>query len=226
MIYLALIILEITILYYLSRKLVAEIYGFLYQVTKRRSWTIYLYSALFLPGTFIHEISHFLAALFLLVPVGKLELLPNIEKDGGFKLGSVAIAKTDPLRRFLIGVAPLIFGLSIIFSLTYFASTGGIINTWWGNVLTGILIFQVANSMFASKKDLEGAIYLIIIIAFIIILFLIIGVRIPVNISDYSLCNKSTEILKNAGLFLSIPIIIDTTVLFIFRKLGFKKISV
>src|SRR3989344_5460758 len=118
MIYLFLLLLEITVLYLLSRRVVRSVYRFFFQVTRRRTLGMYLFAILFLPGTFIHEISHFLAALFLLVPVGNLELIPKFkEEGGGVDLGSVAIGKTDPIRRFLIGVAPFVFGLFIIFVL-------------------------------------------------------------------------------------------------------------
>ena len=120
MVYLLLLLLEIIALYFLSRRVVRSVFHFFYQFTRRKSWGMYLFAILFLPGTFIHEISHFLAALFLLVPVGKLELIPRFkEEGGGVDLGSVAIAKTDPVRRFLIGIAPVVFGLSIIFILLY-----------------------------------------------------------------------------------------------------------
>ena len=96
MIYVLLLLLEIIALYLLSRHVVRSVFHFFYQVTRRRNLGMYIFAILFLPGTFIHEISHFLAALFLLVPVGEFELIPKFkEGGGGVDLGSVAIAKTD-----------------------------------------------------------------------------------------------------------------------------------
>lgn len=210
---------EMIVLYFLSRRVVKGVYRFFYRVTKRKNWTVYLFAMVFLPGTFIHEISHFLAALFLLVPVGKFELLPKIEEEGSFKLGSVSIAKTDPLRRFLIGVAPLVFGLSVILGLLYYVLMIRIISTWWEYLLLGFIIFQVANSMFASKKDLEGALVLFIFIVFVIVLLLILGVRIPIDWVSLSFNKKIEDFLINANLFLLIPIVIDSVFITVSRKL-------
>src|SRR3990172_2227398 len=142
MVYILFLLLEITGLYFLSRRVNQKVFHFFFQVTKRRNWSMYLFAVVYLPGTFIHEISHFLAALFLLVPVGELHLIPRFkEEGGGMDLGSVAIAKTDPIRRFLIGVAPFMFGILIIFSLLYFVLMNRIISTVWEYALVGIVIF-------------------------------------------------------------------------------------
>lgn len=180
---------------------------------------MYLFAVTFLPGTFIHEISHFLAALFLLVPVGKLELTPKFKEEGsGFELGSVAIAKTDPLRRFLIGIAPLVFGLTIILLIVYLITTGRFINAWWANILAGYIIFQVANSMFSSKKDLEGAIIIFIFLIIVFIILVLLGINIPFELKDLGLSPETTEIIKKANLFLLVPIVIDFLVLLLFKK--------
>jgi hypothetical protein len=179
---------------------------------------MYLFATLFWPGTFIHEVSHFLTALFLLVPVGKLELIPEIKEKGGSKLGSVAIAKTDPIRRFLIGVAPLLFGLGVIFTLVYFVSTVRIIDTWWGYLVVGFLIFQIANSMFASKKDLEGAIVFFVLILVVFLILILFGVDIPSILINLKFSPKILELLKKANLFLFVPIIIDSTFIFLLRR--------
>jgi hypothetical protein len=226
MFYILLLLIEIIVLYFLSRMVVRSVYHFFHQVTRRKSLGMYLFAILFLPGTFIHEISHFMAALFLLVPVGKLELIPKFkEEGGGVDLGSVAIAKTDPVRRFLIGVAPFIFGIVIIFTILYLVSTGKFIEIWWGKILAGILIFEIANSMFASKKDLEGAVvlfaFLIVIAIFVSLLIYFFGISIHIDISGFRLGRSTQEILRNANLFLLVPIVIDSMVLILFKRLRF-----
>src|SRR4030042_3650270 len=225
MIFLILLILEILILYFFSRRVVKSVYRFFYRVTKRKNWTMYLFAVLFLPGTFIHEASHFLTALFLLVPVGKLEFFPKQKDEGGVNLGSVAIAKTDPLRRFLIGVGPLIFGLTIIFSTIYLVSTNQFIKEWWGNILAGIIIFQIANSMFSSKKDLEGAIILFVLLFIIIIILILLGVNIPNSLSGVTFSPKTLEIIKKANFFLLVPIVIDAVVFQLLERFDLDKIN-
>ncbi|SRR5258706_9402346 len=190
MIYLILLVLEILVLFLLMRKLLPKIY---------RRLGIWLFSVLFLPGTFLHEISHFLTALFLLVPVGQIELMPE-RTESGLKMGSVPIGKTDPIRRTLIGVAPVIFGLGVLFITTPFT-----IPIW----AHAYIAFEVGNTMFSSKKDLEGSIIVFIVLATIISILYLMGVRIDFNF-DYS-------IIQRADLFLAIPVGIDFLLLLILR---------
>jgi len=224
MIYSVFLFLEILVLYFLSKRVVRVIYRLFYKVTKRRNWTMYLFAVAFWPGTFIHEISHFLAALLLFVPVGKIELIPNIEEEAGSRLGSVAIAKTDPIRRFLIGVAPLLFGLGIIFLSIYLLSmnsltgrAGRFIDSWYTYVIVGYLIFQISNSMFASKKDLEGAVVFFVLLLIILLILLLVGVDIPAMIVNLKFSEELLKTLKMANLFLLVPIIIDLLVLFVLK---------
>lgn len=116
---------------------------------------------LFFPGVLIHELAHFLMASLLFVPTGEIEFVPVIHGNT-VKLGSVAIAKTDLLRRFLIGVAPLLFGLAIMMGIYWFLSPVDISLNWKMLVLL-ITLFEIGNTMFSSKKDLEGALGVVIL---------------------------------------------------------------
>ena len=218
MLYLFLFVIEIIVLYTLSRRVVQGVYRLTFRITTKRNWSMYLFAALFLPGTFIHEISHFLAALLLLVPVGKLELFPKIKDDGeGVDLGSVAIAKTDPVRRFLIGVAPLIFGILIIFSMVYLVLMMHATMVSWKYLLAGFFIFEIANSMFASKKDLEGALQLLVLTIFMGIIIYVLGVRFQLPLSNKLLAESITGIFKLADIYLLTPIVIDSIILVILK---------
>ncbi len=180
MIYLILLILEILVLYLLMRRLLQKLY---------RKLGIWFFSILFLPGTFFHEISHFLTALFLLVPVGNIELLPE-KIEGGLKMGSVPIGKTDPVRRALVGIAPVVFGLCIIFVTTTLS-----IPIW----AHAYIAFEVGNTMFSSKKDLEGSWILLLLIPLIFILKI-----------DWSIVQK-------VDVFLAIPILVDGVLLILLK---------
>ncbi|HKC14513.1 MAG TPA: hypothetical protein VKC89_00935, partial [Patescibacteria group bacterium] len=54
---------------------------------------INLTSFLFLPGVIVHELSHYLLASLLFVPVGDIEFMPQ-RREGELKLGSVSIGQT------------------------------------------------------------------------------------------------------------------------------------
>jgi hypothetical protein len=77
-----------------------------------------LYFLLILPGVVLHELSHALMAILLRVKVRRLSLgLRRKGRGGQVALGSVDIARTDPLRASLIGLAPLLAGLALILTI-------------------------------------------------------------------------------------------------------------
>lgn len=161
----------------------------------------------FAVGTFVHELSHFLFALFLLVPVGKVEFLPDIDGKK-IKLGSVGIGKTDPIRKTIVGFAPLIVGVVLIFLLSNFILGNGLSENWLLTLFVGFLIFQISNSMFMSRSDIKGLLELTVIVAVIITTVYIFGVSIDFNINLNSKI-AFQETVKLASKFLIIPIAID-----------------
>src|SRR3989344_4485833 len=153
MFYFVLLSFEISALFLLSRAMTKALSKFL---------SINLLSFLFLPGVIIHELSHLLIAGVLLVPVGHMEFTPK-KSQNGVKLGSIEIAKTDPIRRSIIGFAPVFVGLMIVVSIVYiFTSNIELLKSQNIYILTGTifaicyLLFAISNTMFSSGKDMEG----------------------------------------------------------------------
>ena len=140
-------------LFLLSQNITRHMSHLFMKLFHSQSVAIYLLSFLFLPGVVLHELSHLLIANILFVPTGEVEFFPEIHGDS-VKMGSVAIARTDPFRRFVIGVAPLVGGLGAMFVAASYL--GEKIVSWQGLLLLYIL-FEIANTMFSSKKDMEGA---------------------------------------------------------------------
>lgn len=161
MLYFLLFVFELTVLFFLSRRLIESLARLIFRLTNNHKLTVNILAVLFLPGTIIHELAHLLFAGVMFVPVGELNAVPEIESSG-VKLGSVQIGKTDPFRRMLVGVAPVILGMILIFSVFLFVQFG--ISPWWQVVLAVCLIFQIGNTMFSSKKDVEGSILFIILV--------------------------------------------------------------
>ena len=199
-----LLAIETLILYLLARRTTSKIFNLIFRLTKKHKLTTCLFALLFLPGTFVHEMSHFLFALFLLVPVGQIELMPEFQENG-IKMGSVPIGKTDLVRRSLIGVAPIILGLAIILGSIFFIYQHLMLNSILALVIIGYLSFEVGNTMFSSKKDLEGIIPFLVILALFTVVLYLLGVRINLEINS--------QIFKLADLFLLVPIAIDCLVL-------------
>ena len=94
----------------LQRLLHREIQAVLLILTRDVRFTMGIFSMLFLPGVFMHELSHYLMAKILGVRTGNFSIFPQSLPDGRLQLGYVETAKSDVLRDSLIGAAPLIVG--------------------------------------------------------------------------------------------------------------------
>ena len=178
MVYVTSLLVEIVILFLLSRAMSKNLSRFM---------SINLLSFLFLPGVIVHELSHLLVAAILLVPVGEVEFSPKKNGDG-IKLGSVQIGKTDPIRRCLIGFAPIFMGIVLVVGLAYFFSLNihffQSINFYL--FLAAILaliyfLFAVSNTMFSSPRDMEGAVEILITLFIIFVIVYILGFRPPLH---------------------------------------------
>lgn len=202
MVYFILLFLEIAVLFLLSRKISQELGRFL---------SINILSFLFLPGVIIHELSHLLVASILLVPVGHMEFTPK-KNSNGLKLGSVEIGKTDPIRRAIIGFAPIFAGIALILGLVYFVIE---LNTPLGIsliVLIFYILFAVSNTMFSSKRDMEGTIEIIVTLLIIAILLYLLGLRVPLS-WIFVFLESNIELVGKSMLFLFVPIVIDFIIL-------------
>ena len=66
----------------LQRSLHREIQAFLLILTRRTGLTEAIFALIFLPGVFLHELSHFLMAKVLGVQTGKFSLIPQAQPNG------------------------------------------------------------------------------------------------------------------------------------------------
>ena len=108
------LIATLVILLVLQRSLHREIQAIILILTRSPNLTIGVFSLLFFPGVFLHELSHLVMAKVLGVHTGKFSLLPQVMADGRLQLGYVEAASTDFFRDSLVGVAPLISGMVFI----------------------------------------------------------------------------------------------------------------
>jgi hypothetical protein len=215
------VILELLVLFFLSRTLTQEMSLLFHKILKSRRISVWLIAIIFLPGTIIHEFSHALSAKILFVHVGKMELMPSLNGES-LKLGSVEVGKTDIFRNFLIGIAPFVIGVSLLLLVLYFSFTKNIIGM---NLITGIVlyfIFVVANTMYSSKKDMEGAIEFLLLIVSPVLLLYFFGVRIPgLNLSIFT-NSEFANYIKQAEIFLALPLILDIAVI-LFAKIATRR---
>lgn len=216
MLYLLLLILQLVTLYLTSKRLINLLFNFLFRLTRSKKFSFYTLALLFLPGTLIHELSHFLVALVTLVPVGTLHLWPHIDDQGGVRLGSVAIGKTDPIRRGIVGIAPIVGGTLVISGLILFSQffLNLFVFEWVGYLILGYLIFVISTTMFSSKKDLEGIWLLVFAIVVILVTLYIVGIFDPLTFFSSS---QAINLVNKANTLLLIPFLIDLA-LVIFLK--------
>ena len=159
-------------LIFLQRLLHREIQAVFLILTRDARITMGIFSLIFLPGVFLHELSHFVMAKILRVPTGRFSLLPQPLPDGRLQLGYVETGRADMLRDSLIGAAPLIVGVAAIIFMGYSRLGVGPVGEALarGDLLAALaaaqsmgdrpdfwlwvyLTFTVANSMLPSASD-------------------------------------------------------------------------
>jgi hypothetical protein len=127
---------------------------------------------LVLPGVLLHEMSHLLTAWLLRVRVRRFRIGPRRKGQGQqFTLGSVDIARTDPIRASLIGLAPLVAGCAAILLIServFHIETLPVLGNQesWGHLnaiyrtpdfwLWTYLILSIGNAMLPSAADRQS----------------------------------------------------------------------
>jgi len=158
------------ILYFFQRAIIQYFSLISYLLFGSNGIGIYFYFLFFLPGVIFHELAHLFTASILGVPTGEMTIFPrktnSADNRQDWLLGEVKSAETDPLRSNLIGLAPMIVGIT---SLIVICRMGfGIINpsdlmilpvklvaeqAIRQNILFLYLIIVFSNTMFLSKED-------------------------------------------------------------------------
>lgn len=153
-----------------ARRVQNSFYNLFYTFLKNQRFASYMTWILFLPGVFIHEASHYILALLLGVRTGKFVLLPQIVENR-IILGHVEIGKTDFLRRFLVGIAPLLVGLFLLYLLFQYGPKLDDSSTIVQFLLFAFLTFEIVNTMFLSKEDVKGSWKVFVPLIFFLALF-------------------------------------------------------
>lgn len=198
-------LLELLFLSLLSRVLFTRLAWFLQSFMKKSKWVYYFLAFLFLPGTYIHELSHYMMARILFVQTFHVSLFPKIDGDT-VRLGSVEVGKSDFIRRFFVGAAPFLFGTSFLISFMYLSVTNKWYTTFLGGTISVFAIFEIGNTMFMSKKDWEGAWRMglfLLAIGFFIYIF---GINTQ-KVLEFIEVNQ--EFTMSIIYFLAVPIAID-----------------
>lgn len=215
-------------LYLVSRFFLQQFSKWLFALFKSREMVIKIVAIFLLPGTFIHEAAHLVFAEFMKVRTDDLTVMPEIGQSNTIKLGGVKIEHTDPLRRTIIGLAPVFLGLIIIWATTVWILNLNQSN-WIILILYVYILLQVGLTMFSSAKDLEGSLLGLVLGSLLfwflkhlgtIIIFAPFS-RAEVMLGDF--LNHYLPFLRQ-GLFLTcVVIVIFTFIIGFFRSFHFKK---
>lgn len=200
-------LLQIIAIYIISKLIVKELFIFLRKFFQTDFPVFFIVSLIFLPGTIIHEAAHFITALLLILPVKSLTIFPKWENNE-IKLGEVLYIKKDFLRAILVGIAPVFFGIGILFSLFYFHIYPA--NNIWLNILYSYLVFSVSANMFSSSQDLKDLALIIPVILPLIVIFYVLDIKINIGNLDV--------IMSKINFYIFFVLVINT-VLFSFTKL-------
>lgn len=212
--HLIILVLQLGGLYWLSNQLQKQLSILLYRMFKTQKRVVWILQLLFWPGVLVHEMSHLIVGRLLLVKTSNLSIIPKIKPSGIIQMGSVMVPRTDRLRMFLIGIAPVFVGMAIIFSLLWLGQEQQLWQNWIWLLAVGYAIFQIANNMFLSSSDVEGALALFIMLAIILGLLHWMGVELTVDWVEPAL-DRYKNLLIQAQQWLWVPIIIDAVALFI-----------
>ena len=178
----------------LQRLLHREIQAVLLILTRDARFTIVIFQIIFLPGVFLHELSHFLVAKILRVPTGRFSVIPRALPNGRLQLGYVETAKSDIVRDSLIGAAPLIFGTLCVALIAVYkldmrvlwdTFRNGQFDLFWMGLgflpevkdfyLWFYLVFTISSTMMPSESDRHAWLELAISVGVIFSIVLLIG---------------------------------------------------
>lgn len=147
---------------FFAHKTTSLLFTIIYRVVRSQKIALYFICLFYLPGTFLHEVAHLLTGIVMFLKVNRFTIIPVVQlTPGGFavKLGSVTYVQRDPLRGFLVGIAPIFFGVLFFYFLpTFFSEIG---TSLLGRIFIGYGAFVVASTMIPSKQDLQDSVFMI-----------------------------------------------------------------
>ena len=203
-------------LYIASRNSIQALYLVFHRLFHNDFIASSLIALIFFPGTVIHELSHFCMAIFLLLPVHKLSLLPQ-RKGNSLRLGYVLYEKKDILRGILVGIAPIIVGLLLLwwlYAIEFFHA-----NILSIQLLKAYMMFVLTSTMFSSQQDLVDIGYLIPFIIVLVILFYIFNINILVIFQHKSFVEAIQNFMYSVTIYSSISLGIHIMTILICRSI-------
>ncbi len=185
-------------LYWVSRKLAQSFVMTFYYLTRNEHAAMVLYVFFVLPGTLIHETSHWLMAQLVGVKTGNVNVLPKFQRKGPIRLGSVDVKGGNLLQLTLVGIAPFMVGGLLTALISYRLIDFAMIEYLWqdfslsnllalihdllqqpNSVLQLYLLYTVSDAMFLSASDVTPLRQFLVYAAITLVVFLGLGLIPP-----------------------------------------------
>ena len=209
--------LSLILLFLSKRWLTLELGRLIHRFGGGRHTLIVIWSLIFLPGTVIHELSHFFFAIITGARTGKIEIIPEYLEDewedeskgGSVALGYVQTQRLNPLQGFFVGTAPFIVGTVLLVWLASLLRTEFDSGQTLYLVLQGYLFFTIANSFFPSWSDIKQTLPVVIIVLVAAILAWILGFQIFIG-PDSRIISLSDTIATTLLISVAVNLILCT----------------
>ncbi len=182
-------------LVYAERWIHSHLFGVAWLATNSRRSATALYYLLLLPGVFVHELTQYLVAGALNVPIQRVIAWPEAQEDGTLRLDFVQVKDQRRLSAAIIGAAPLLVGLGIVWVISNHvldldAVVRALASADWRQIGPALrtmvsksdfflwlyLVFAVSNAMLPTAADRRGWPLLLSLFAVALIVLVLIGV--------------------------------------------------
>lgn len=212
------ILVSLLFLFFTQRIMGKQLSRLIHRLGGNHNAVIWFWSAIFIPGTLIHEVSHFLAAAATGAHTGNIEVFPEFIDDElkpgesrSVRLGSVQVAKMNPVQGFIVGLAPFITGSALLVWLSTMIAPTYQTGEYLKLALLTYAFFAIANSFFPSWSDLKQALPLMVIVIFGLVIAGYYGLRLSLDPNSKVLLILETLIdsfLISAGVNLFIIVVL------------------
>jgi multisubunit Na+/H+ antiporter MnhB subunit len=225
---LLLLALALLLLGWLSRQVSLTVQRVVYYVTGNVRLPAFILFLILLPGIFLHESAHWVAARVLGLKTGHFRVWPKIQGKS-IGMGSVAVQRGALWQDSLVGLAPLLAGTALIAligdrifatdRLTGLLAQGELVlglAAFWAaldtadGALWAYLVFAIANAMMPSPSDREPLKPLLTYVALLVIVYLILGLP---SAPFADLLERSTPLLALLTSALLFTILLDGLVI-------------
>lgn len=185
--------LSVVVLYLVQRWITRHVQGIGMLLFDRPAAGMALLWLVVLPGTVLHEFSHWVMAKLLGLKTGRFRIWPEF-KGKEVVLGSVEIQKSNVLADSLVGLAPFLGGTLVLLAIGYLAfDVHAMALAWqdgaWGRLLGLVramlevpdawlwlyLLFAVSNAMMPSPTDRTSWRPLLIYLGLVTAVLLLVG---------------------------------------------------